>query len=158
MHYDFNQAGAHSYEQAIQAIKRLGLPIEDVEQQFVRAVFNIIARNQDDHVKNIAFLMDRRGRWRLSPAFDVAYSYNPSGDWTARHQMSLNGKRKAFDRNDLLSFAKVCGIKKTRASQLLDKIAAAVAIWSEFATTGGVPDVDMRRIERTFRKHLLVKS
>ncbi len=158
MHYDFNQAGAHSYEQAIQAIKRIGLPNEDVEQQFIRAVFNIVARNQDDHVKNIAFLMDRRGGWRLSPAFDVAYSYNPSGEWTARHQMSLNGKRKAFDRNDLLSFAKVCGIKKTRASQLFDKIAAAVAIWSEFATAGGVPDEDMRRIERTFRIHLLAKS
>jgi serine/threonine-protein kinase HipA len=158
MHYDFNQAGAHSYEQAIQAIKRLRLPIENVEQQFVRAVFNIIARNQDDHVKNIAFLMDQRGRWRLSPAFDVAYSYNPSGDWTARHQMSLNGKRNNFDHNDLLSFAKVCGIKKMRASQLLGKIAAAVAMWSEFTTVGGVPDVDRRRIERTFRKQLLVKS
>ena len=158
MHYDFNQAGAHSYEQAILTIKSLGLPIEDVEQQFVRALFNIIARNQDDHVKNIAFLMDRSGRWRLSPAFDVAYSYNPSGDWTARHQMSLNNKRKDFDRDDLLSFAKVCGIKKMRASQLLDKITAAVALWSRFATAGGVPEVDRQRIEHTFRKHLLVKS
>jgi serine/threonine-protein kinase HipA len=158
MHYDFNQAGAYSYEQAIQAIKRLGLPIEDVEQQFVRAAFNVIARNQDDHVKNIAYLMDRRGRWRLSPAFDVVYSYNPGGDWTARHQMSLNGKRDGFDRDDLLSFAKVGGIKKKRASQLLDKIAAAVADWPNFAAVGGVPDVDVRRIERTFRKHLLVQS
>jgi serine/threonine-protein kinase HipA len=158
MHYDFNQAGAYSYEQAIQAIKRLGLPMEDVEQQFVRAAFNVIARNQDDHVKNIAYLMDRRGRWRLSPAFDVVYSFNPDGDWTARQQMSLNGKRDGFDRDDLLSFAKVSGIKKMRASQLLDKIAAAVAVWPNFATAGGVPDVDVRRIERTFRKHLFVKS
>ena len=158
LHYDFNQAGAYSYEQAIQAIKRLGLPIEDVEQQFVRAAFNVIARNQDDHVKNIAFLMDRRGRWRLSPAFDVVYSYNPGGDWTARHQMSLNGKRDGFDRDDLLSFAKVGGIKKMRASQFLDKIAAAVADWPKLAAVGGVPDVDVRRIEHTFRKHLLVQS
>ncbi len=158
MHYDFNQAGAHSYEQAIQAIKRLGLPKEDVEQQFVRAAFNVIARNQDDHVKNIAYLMDRRGRWRLSPAFDVVYSYNPSGDWTARHQMSLNGKREGFDRDDLLSFAKVGGIKKTRASQLLDKIAAAVADWPKLAAVGGVPDVEVRRIEHTFRKHLFVHN
>lgn len=156
MHYDFNQAGAYSYEQAIQTIKRLGLPMEDVEQQFVRAAFNVIARNQDDHVKNIAFLMDRRGRWRLSPAFDVAYSYNPSGAWTARHQMSLNGKRDGFDHDDLLSFAMVGGIKKTRAGQLLDKVAAAVAIWPGFATVGGVPDADVRRIERTFRKYLFV--
>ena len=158
MHYDFNQAGAYSYEQAIQATKRLGLPMEDIEQQFVRAAFNVTARNQDDHVKNIAYLMDRRGRWRLSPAFDVVYSYNPSGDWTARQQMSLNGKRDGFDRNDLLSLAKVGGIKKPRASQLIDKIAAAVAIWPNFATVGGVPDVDVRRIEQTFRKYLLVQS
>lgn len=158
MHYDFNQAGAYSYEQAIQTIKRLGLPMEDVEQQFVRAAFNVIARNQDDHVKNIAFLMDRSGRWRLSPAFDVVYSYNPSGDWTARHQMSLNGKRDGFDRDDLQSFAKVGGIKKTRSSQLLDKIAAAVAVWPSFAAAGGVPDVDVRRIERTFRKQIFVQS
>jgi serine/threonine-protein kinase HipA len=158
MHYDFNQAGAYSYEQAIQVIKRLGLPMEDIEQQFVRAAFNVIARNQDDHVKNIAYLMDRRGRWRLSPAFDVVYSYNPSGDWTARQQMSLNGKRDGFDRNDLLSLAKVGGIKKTRASQLLDNIAAAVTIWPDFATVGGVPDVDVRRIGQMFRKHLLVTS
>lgn len=156
MHYDFNQAGAYSYEQAIQAIKRLGLPMEDVEQQFVRAAFNVIARNQDDHVKNIAYLMDRRGRWRLSPAFDVIYSYNPGGDWTARQQMSLNGKRDNFDRDDLLSFAKVGGIKKTRARQLLDKIAAAVTVWPDFATASGVTGLDLHRIEHTFRKHLFV--
>ena len=158
MHYDFNQAGAYSYEQAVQTIKRLGLPTEDVEQQFVRAAFNVIARNHDDHVKNIAYLMDRSGRWRLSPAFDVAYSYNPSGDWTAQHQMSLNGKRNGFDRDDLLLFAKVAGIKKTRASQLLDKIAAAIVNWPNFATASGVPDLDVHRIEHAFRKHLLVQS
>jgi serine/threonine-protein kinase HipA len=151
LHYDFNEAGAYSYEQAIQAIKRLGLPMEDVEQQFIRAAFNVMARNHDDHVKNIAFLMDRHGQWRLSPAFDVAYSYNPSGDWTARHQMSLNGKRHGFERDDLLSFAKRAGIKKKRADQLLDTIAAAVRRWPDFALAGGVPDMDVERIQRTFR-------
>ncbi|NOR36642.1 MAG: type II toxin-antitoxin system HipA family toxin [Woeseiaceae bacterium] len=158
MHYDFNQAGAYSYEQAIQAIKRLGLSMENVEQQFVRAAFNVIARNQDDHVKNIAFLMDRRGRWRLSPAFDVVYSYNPSGEWTDRHQMSLNGKRDGFDNDDLLSFAKMGGIKKKRAGQLLEKITTAVVKWQIFGAAGGVPDADVRRIESTFRKHLFVQS
>lgn len=156
MHYDFNQVGANSYEQAIQTARRLALPTADVEQQFVRAAFNVIARNQDDHVKNIAYLMDRQGRWQLSPAFDVVYSYNPDGDWTARQQMSLNGKLDGFDRDDLLSFAKVAGIKKTRASQLLDEIAAAIAKWPELAADSGVPDVDVQRIERTFRKSLFV--
>jgi serine/threonine-protein kinase HipA len=155
MHYDFNQAGAYAYEQAIQVIKRLGLPMADVEQQFVRAAFNIVARNQDDHVKNIAFLMDRRGQWELSPAFDVVYSFNPSGAWTSRHQMSLNGKRDDFSRDDMLSLGKVGGIKKNRASQLLGQIATAITGWTEFATSGGVPDQDVKRIERTFRKNIL---
>ncbi len=78
-HFDFNQAGAYSYEQALLVIRQLGLPMEAVEEQFRRMVFNIVARNQDDHVKNIAFLMNKRGEWSLAPAFDVTYSYNPSG-------------------------------------------------------------------------------
>ena len=163
MHYDFNQAGAYSYEQAIQVIKRLGLPMASVEQQFVRAAFNIIARNQDDHVKNIAFLMDRRGQWKLSPAFDVVYSFNPSGDWTSRHQMSLNGKRDDFSRDDLLSFGKVGGIKKNRASQLLDQIATAITAWAGFDlnpdTSFNSPSgADKKRIELTFRKDLVIKK
>lgn len=154
LHYDFNQAGAYSYEQAIQAIKRLRLPIADIEQQFARAAFNVIARNQDDHVKNIAFLMDRRGRWRLSPAFDVVYSYNPGGAWTAQHQMSINAKRDGFELNDLLSLARTGGIKTARAKHLLEKIAGAVSDWPKFAAAGGVPDADTARIARTFRKQL----
>ena len=158
MHYDFNRAGAYSYEQAIQAMKRLRLPMADIEQQFLRAAFNIVARNQDDHVKNIAFLMDRRGRWRLSPAFDVVYSFNPDGDWTAQQQMSLNGKLDGFERMDLLVFAKASGIKTSRAKQLIDKVAAAVDMWAEFARISRVPDGDIRRVERTFRKDALLAS
>ena len=97
-HFDFNQAGAYAYEQALLAIRQLRLPMEAVEEQFRRMVFNIVARNQDDHVKNIAFLMDKQGRWSLAPAFDMTYSHNPSGAWTATHQMTLNGKRDEFTR------------------------------------------------------------
>jgi serine/threonine-protein kinase HipA len=81
-HLDFNQAGGLSYEQALLVIRRLGLPMAQIEQQFRRMAFNVVARNQDDHVKNIAFLMDRGGGWSLSPAFDVTYAYQPSGRWT----------------------------------------------------------------------------
>ncbi len=95
-HFDFNNPLAHSYEQALTVIRRLGLSMDDIEEQFRRMAFNVIARNQDDHVKNIAFLMDKQGRWSLSPAFDVMYAYNPSGAWTAMQQMSLAGKRDGF--------------------------------------------------------------
>ena len=93
-HYDYNLAGSNSYEQAIQVMKHLGLSRQDLEQQVLRTFFNIVGRNQDDHVKNIAFLMDRGGRWTLSPAYDLIYSWNPTGDWTSQHQMSINNKRE----------------------------------------------------------------
>src|SRR3546814_20528397 len=99
-HLEYNQAGAYGYEQALLVIRQLQLPMADVEQQFRRMVFNIVARNQDDHVKNIAFLMDKRGRWSLSPAFDLTYSYNPSGTWPARHPMPLNGQLDDFPMDD----------------------------------------------------------
>jgi len=156
MHYDFNIAGLYAYEQAIQAIRRLGLPMADIEQQVRRAYFNIVARNQDDHVKNIAFLMDRKGAWRLSPAFDIAFSYNPSGAWTGRHQMSLNGKRDGFDVDDLTAFAGVGGLKKTKAKAILSEVSSAVSAWRRFAQDAGMPGRDTDRIERTQRRQLFV--
>jgi len=156
MHYDFNVAGGYAYEQALQTIKRLGLPMHDVEQQVRRAFLNLLARNQDDHVKNIAFLMNRKGTWRLSPAFDVAYSYNPSGAWTSQHQMSLNGKRDKFDPDDLIAFASVGGIKKTKAKTILGEVAAAVATWRTYAKLAGMGAGDTTRIEDTHRQELFV--
>jgi len=95
-HFDFNTAGVYAYEQAFDVMKRLELPMRFLEQQFRRMLFNVVARNQDDHVKNIAFLMNKGGAWSLSPAFDVTYAYNPTGIWTARHQMTINGKADGF--------------------------------------------------------------
>jgi serine/threonine-protein kinase HipA len=95
--------------------------------------FNITARNQDDHVKNIAFLMDKAGRWSLSPAFDVSYSYNPAGAWTDRHQMTLNGKRDGFTLADFQACAKAALMKRGRAEVILEEVRAAVARWPEFA-------------------------
>ena len=137
-HYDFNQAGAHSYEQALLVIRRLGLPMQALEEQFRRMAFNIIARNQDDHVKNIAFLMDRRGAWRLSPAFDVTYSYNPQGAWTAMHQMSMSGKRDGFTLADFNACGKSAGLKRGRAETIVAEVRASVARWPEFAERAGV--------------------
>ncbi|OZB14710.1 MAG: toxin HipA [Hyphomonas sp. 34-62-18] len=156
MHYDFNIAGAYAYEQALRTIRRLGLAMPDVERQVRRAFFNILARNQDDHVKNIAFLMDRKGVWRLSPAFDMAYSYNPSGVWTGQHQMSLNGKRDGFDVEDLLTFAAAGGVKQSRAKSILTEVSAAVSQWRRFAQDAGMPDTDIDRIARTQRSELFI--
>jgi len=156
MHYDFNSAGAYSYEQALQVIRQLGLPMHDMEQQVRRAIFNVIARNQDDHVKNIAFLMNRRGEWRLSPAFDVAYSYNPSGEWTSQHQLSLAGKRDDFELDDLIGFAATGGLKKAKAKAVITEISTAVDNWKQHASEASVTEADSKRIAATFRRNLFV--
>jgi serine/threonine-protein kinase HipA len=135
-HFDFNDAGSYSYEQAFQVMRQLRLPYEDAEQQYRRMVFNMVARNQDDHTKNIAYLMDKTGRWRLSPAYDVIYAYNPGGEWTSRHQMSINGKRDGITRNDLLAVGAEMNIKN--ASTIVDQVVEAVSGWAGYAKDAGV--------------------
>lgn len=153
-HFDFNDPASYSYEQAILTIRDLGLGMDVVEQQYKRAVFNVVARNQDDHVKNISFLMDRSGSWRLSPAYDVAYSYNPSGAWTRDHQMSLAGRRNDFDHDDLMEFASNAGLKPARARQVIEDVAGSVAQWSRHAGEANVEPSDISRIQETFRMEL----
>lgn len=137
-HFDFNAAGAYSYEQAMLVMRQLGLPTAAVEEQFRRMVFNIVARNQDDHVKNIAFLMDKQGAWSLAPAFDITYAYNPDGSWTSRHQMSMNGKRDDFVRDDFRACARSVSLKRGRADAILDEVLEAVSRWLRFAKDAGV--------------------
>ena len=146
-HFDFNQAGAYAYEQAFLVIRQLNLPMAEVEQQFRRMAFNVIARNQDDHVKNIAFLMDKTGRWSLAPAFDVTYSYNPSGRWTDRHQMTMNGKRDGFTLSDFRTCAKSALMKRGRAETIVDEVCAAVKNWPDAAEQAGVTQ-DWRKVIR----------
>lgn len=156
-HFDFNLAGAYSYEQALMTIRQLGLSMDAVEEQFRRMAFNVVARNQDDHVKNIAFLMDRNGEWSLSPAFDVIYAYSPDGDWTAQHQMSLNGKRTDFVSDDFARCAEVASMKRGRAAAILDEVCAAVADWGRFAAQAQVDEERAERIARTHRLDLRPK-
>lgn len=150
-HLDFNSAGIYGYEQAFDAMKRLGLPMRCLEQQFRRMLFNVVARNQDDHVKNIAFLMDKDGAWALSPAFDVTYAYNPAGRWTARHQMTLNGKTDDFERKDFRACAQVAGLKRGRDEEILDEVVTAVRQWPRYAREAGVPLRQSEPIMRALR-------
>jgi len=153
-HLDFNQAGAYAYEQALLVIRRLNLPMAAVEEQFRRMAFNIIARNQDDHVKNIAFLMDKSGRWSLAPAFDVTYSFNPDGDWTARHQMTMNGKRDNFTLADFRACAKSALMKRGRAEAIIEEVRAAVTKWPDYAEQAQVDNDWRKQIQRALRMEL----
>jgi len=150
-HFDFNQAGAHAYEQAILTIRQLALPMSAIEEMYRRMAFNIVARNQDDHVKNIAFLMDQSGAWSLAPAYDVTYSYNPAGDWTATHQMTMNGKRDAFTIEDFKACEKTSQMKRGRGETILNEVIDSVKRWPEFATQAGLADDWRDRIGRTHR-------
>jgi len=153
-HYDYNEPGAYGYEQALAVLRELGLGMDALEELFRRMLFNLVARNQDDHVKNIAFLMDRRGQWSLAPAFDVTYSYNPSGAWTSRHQMSVNGKRDGFTREDVRACARSASLKRGRADAMLDEVSAAVRRWSEFADAAKLPRDSQEQIRRAHRLEL----
>ncbi len=151
-HLDFNDPLANSYEHAFDAIRRLRLPMTALEQQFQRMLFNVVARNQDDHVKNIAFLMDKAGRWSLAPAFDVTYAFNPQGLWTSKHQMSLNGKRDDFTLEDIRACAATAGLIRGRAESMLEQVQDAVSGWRRFADEAGVAPASRDAIQSTFRR------
>lgn len=153
-HLDYNAPGAHGYEQALLTIRRLDMGMDAVEEQFRRMVFNVLARNQDDHVKNIAFLMDKAGRWWLAPAFDVIFAFNPSGEWTASHQMTVNGKREGFTLADFEAVAKVASMKRGRASAIHEEVREAVSEWRTFADEAGVGERRAERIGEALRLDL----
>ncbi|MGD2112958.1 MAG: type II toxin-antitoxin system HipA family toxin [Gammaproteobacteria bacterium] len=151
-HYDFNLPGAYGYEQVFGVMRRLRLSKAEAAEQYRRMVFNIVARNLDDHTKNIAFLMGPDGTWRLSPAFDVIYAHNPAGRWTNQHQLSLNGKRDGFTRQDLLDAGDA--ISLPRPADIIDEVSAAVARWAEFAQQAGIDPQASAGIARSHRLRL----
>jgi serine/threonine-protein kinase HipA len=152
MHYDFNAAGEYGYEQVLSAVQRLKLGYPALTEMYRRMLFNVLARNQDDHTRNIAFLMDQEGHWTLAPAFDVVWAYNSKGEWTNRHQMTVNGKRDRFERADLLAVAEQFGIKG--AFDILAEVADAVARWPAFAKECGVNAALVKTISGTHRTKL----
>ena len=147
-HYDYNMPGAHSYEQVAQILYTLGMGQEEVEQLFRRMVFNIISRNQDDHVKNISFLMDRKGKWQLSPAYDVTYAYEPTNYWLSKHQMSINGKVDSFEKKDFFESGKKMNISKDRIQKIVEDVKRTVLNWNLYAEKAGVKEVVAAEIQK----------
>jgi serine/threonine-protein kinase HipA len=152
-HLAHNDAGLHSYEDLFDVALRLDLGYAAADQLFRRMAFNILARNQDDHTRNFAFLMDPTGRWRLAPAYDLAYAYNPQGLWTSQHQLSVSGKRDAFVAEDLLVLAKRYGVKKAEGH--LKEVAKAVHGWAKFAGQAGIDKKTTERIKAVLRLDLI---
>lgn len=152
-HYDFNLAGAYGYEQAFAVMRKLRISKAEAIQQYRRMCFNVIARNQDDHTKNISFLMDRHGKWRLSPAFDVTYSHNPAGQWTNQHQMTINGKRDHFILADLITVGE--SISLPRPKEIISEILHTVIMWPVFARQAGLNDERISEVGQYHRLDIL---
>lgn len=136
-HYDYRLLRGYSYEQAFNVMRGLRLSYQEAQEMFRRVVFNVVVRNQDDHTKNISFLMDKHGKWRLSPAYDMGYAYNPDGAWTSAHQMSINGKFDNIGKADLLELAARNNIRN--ASQIIDEVCNTCAEWPRLAKECDVP-------------------
>jgi serine/threonine-protein kinase HipA len=146
---DYKIQKASSYETLFRVMKRLQLPYKQFEQQYRRMIFNVVARNHDDHVKNFSFLMDKEGSWQISPAYDICFSYSPGGTWTNVHQSSINGKYDNFTKDDLFGFAKKFGIKKPNS--ILDEVVSAVNQWHQIATEIEIPHEKINYINNHLR-------
>ena len=153
-HMDFNDNLNNAYEQAFQTARQLGLPKSDLEQLVKLMAFNVIYRNQDDHTKNIEFLMNQEGQWRLAPAFDLTFAYRPDGVWTRFHQLSINGKRDEFELKDLELAAKAAGFSAQKARSLIAEVDVGRQLWASFAEEAGVNNDRSLQIESHFRRLL----
>lgn len=151
-HFDYNDPGAYSYEQAFQVVRQLKLSHQATTQLFRRMVFNVISRNQDDHTKNISFLMNLNGEWRLSPAYDVIFGYDPSNRWLRAHQMTINGKKDLFVLADFEKIANAENIKGWKV--IIEEVCSAVSEWPRLAKANGVDSVKIREISKLHRLQL----
>lgn len=146
-HYDFSKINSYSYEQLFQTMRLLKLSYGEAEQLYRRMVFNVFARNCDDHTKNFAFLMEPDGKWKLSPAYDICHAFRPNSEWVSQHNLSINGKRKDFVKEDLLTVAKQNNIRNPKA--IINEVLETVAKWADYATQYKVSNQLAKAIDAT---------
>jgi serine/threonine-protein kinase HipA len=151
-HFDFSKVGVYAYEQVFETIRKLKLSTKASEQLYKRMVFNVIARNLDDHAKNISFLMDETGKWQLAPAYDLTYSYNPESKWISQHNLSINGKTRNITKDDLLKVAKAMGVKQAKA--IIEKTEGVVKKWPSYGKKAGVNLKQINAINKTLLVNL----
>lgn len=132
-HADRDTTGAYTYEQLVLCMRQIGLGENEIKQIFRRAIFNIVGRNQDDHTKNFGFLMNKKGQWKLSPSFDMTYSYDPTGKWTKVHQIKLNQKQDDFTREDIIAFGKKCNLSAKQSIEILENTIEAFKGFEKYA-------------------------
>ena len=157
-HIDYNVPGLCGYEEAAMYMREIGLTKRELEQFFRRMVFNVAAVNQDDHVKNTAFLMDREGKWTLSPAYDMTFSYDPGNLWLSAHQMTIRGKRRGITLDDLSAAGKSMGLSAGKMKVIAEEVHGAVQNWMEFASETGIREKTASTILRIMKENSPVKG
>ncbi len=149
-HLPFDKTRIFGYEQTVQIMKKMNITQSDIEQFFRRMVFNIMARNQDDHVKNISFLMDKNGNWSLSPAYDITYMYDPTGKWTNEHQMLVNGKSSDINLNDIISAGKNMNISDIKMKKIIEEVKNEINKFDLYASKAYLPKEIIDEIKNSF--------
>ena len=151
-HYDFNVPGANSYEQAASVIRELGMGAVQVKELMRRMVFNVITKNNDDHVKNISFLMDKEGVWSLAPAYDLTLAYNPNGPYTSKHQMTINGKRDEISEEDILAAGLTVGISNYEMRKIINEVKSVVYDFAKYAARANIDEEVAKEVEAKFER------
>jgi serine/threonine-protein kinase HipA len=151
-HFDFNLVNSFSYEQLFQTMRELKLDYSASEQMFRRMVFNVLARNCDDHTKNFSFILKQNEPWALAPAYDICHAYRPGSEWVSQHALSINNKRKNISRHDLLMIGEVIHCKK--AAHIISEISEVVNQWKKYAKEVGVKPKLIKAIDDTLLKNI----
>ena len=146
-HYDYNRITSYSYEQLFQTMRALKLTYPEAEQMFRRMVFNVIARNCDDHTKNFSFMLKQGGRWKLAPAYDICHAYRPGSEWVSHHALSIDGRRENITRENLITIGHSIRCKKTEA--IIDEINEKIQQWNNYADKAGVENDMKEAINKT---------
>ena len=146
-HYDFNDMHGYSYEQVFQTMRLLQLTYPEAEQMFRRMVFNVLATNYDDHTKNFSFILKRNQNWRLAPAYDLCFSFDPNNHWVNKQTLSVNGKRLDINKDDLMTIARDNNIKK--GAKIIDKINGTIKSWNNYAKQAQVRNDLKERIQNS---------
>ncbi|MCM1087624.1 MAG: type II toxin-antitoxin system HipA family toxin [Muribaculaceae bacterium] len=154
-HISYQEPGACGYELAAMYMKEIGISYKEIEQFYRRMVFNCLAVNQDDHVKNISFIMDRSGKWMLSPAYDITFSYNPTNKWLCAHQMTVNGKTIGIELSDLLEAGAKMGIKDRRCKDIISEISTSVSSFATYAGQAGVKEKTVASINAVIESNMI---
>ncbi|RBO82862.1 type II toxin-antitoxin system HipA family toxin [Marinomonas aquiplantarum] len=153
-HVDYKKPGSFSYAELFGIARQLKLAAPEAEQLLRRMVFNIIARNHDDHSKNFAFSL-ADDKWSLAPAYDLAYSYKPGSKWVNSHWMSLNGKRDDFSRADFYSLEKLSPLfSKRKIDSIIDETIEQISCWHQLATEWEVPNTLIKEINGNLRLNI----